>query len=188
MFEYANSTTHTHLIPQPSDLILNPPESYLLIQDFLIITCGLLYALCYFFYTVRTYADRYCAGTPLYMCTTMAYELYYAVIMTSSGSSRMARFERLGFLVWFAMDVVFVSVAICSAYPKQEWGRMVGFLVVGTVIGVGTLKWLGQVWPDEREQVTAYWTGIALQVPISWGSLILLLQRRDTKGQSLEIW
>lgn len=118
----------------------------------------------------------------------MAYELYYAVIMTSSGSSRMARFERLGFLVWFAMDVVFVSVAICSAYPKQEWGRMVGFLVVGTVIGVGTLKWLGQVWPDEREQVTAYWTGIALQVPISWGSLILLLQRRDTKGQSLEIW
>ncbi|KAF9734547.1 hypothetical protein PMIN01_07450 [Paraphaeosphaeria minitans] len=180
MFSYAHATSFTHLIPQPSDLRLQPPESYLLIQDFLILTCALLYALCYFFYTVRTYADRTVAGTPLYMATTMAYELYYALVMTSAESTR--------FLLWFAMDVVFVGVAVCRCYPRERWGLMVGFLVVGTGVGIAMLRWLGQVWPDEREQLTAYWTGLVLQAPISWGSLILLVQRRDTKGQSLEIW
>ncbi|KAL5383362.1 hypothetical protein DPSP01_006047 [Paraphaeosphaeria sporulosa] len=188
MFSYAHSTRSTHLIPQPSDLRLQPPESYLLIQDFLILTCALLYALCYFFYTVRTYSDRTVAGTPLYMATTMAYELYYGLVMTSGESTAMARFERCGFLLWFAMDVVFVGVAVCRCYPRERWGRMAGLLVVGTGMGIAVLRWLGQVWPDEREQLTAYWTGIVLQVPISWGSLILLVQRRNTKGQSLEIW
>lgn len=53
----------THLVVQPSDLALNPPESYLFIQDFLIISCGLLYALCYLFYMFRTYKDKKVAGS-----------------------------------------------------------------------------------------------------------------------------
>ncbi|KAF1976266.1 hypothetical protein BU23DRAFT_578645 [Bimuria novae-zelandiae CBS 107.79] len=149
-------------------------ERTLLIQDFLIIICGLLYALCYFFYMIRTYADRYCAGTPLYLCTTMAYDLYYAVV------------ERWGFLVRFMIDVAFFGTAMCSAYPRRIWGKMVGSLILGVALGIGLLKWLGQVWPDEREQVTAYWMGIVLQVLISSGSLILLLQRGDTKDEGSE--
>jgi hypothetical protein len=47
-FEVANSL-HTHLVAQRQDLRLNPPESYLFVQDGLIIICGVLYALCYFF-------------------------------------------------------------------------------------------------------------------------------------------
>ena len=188
MFDLAHNTTQTHLIPHSSDLRLNPPESYLLIQDFLIITCGILYALCYFFYMVRTYSDRYCAGTPLYLSATMAYELYYGLVMTSSAPTPMARFERWGFMVWFVMDATFAAVAIYSAYPRKVWGRMVAYLVGGVIAGVGVLRWLGTMWPDEKEQVTAYWTGIVLQVPISWGSLLLLVKRRNTKGHSLEIW
>jgi len=61
-FELANYYRHAHLVVQPSDLVLNPPESYLYIQDGLIISCGVLYALCYLFYTIRTYRDKTCAG------------------------------------------------------------------------------------------------------------------------------
>ena len=118
----------------------------------------------------------------------MAYELYYGLVMTSSSATPMARFERRGFMVWFVMDATFAAIAIYSAYPKKVWGRMAAYLTGGVVAGVAVLRWLGSVWPDEREQVTAYWTGIMLQVPISWGSLFLLMQRGDTKGQSLEIW
>lgn len=118
----------------------------------------------------------------------MAYELYYGLVMTSSAPTPMARFERWGFMVWFVMDATFAAVAIYSAYPRKVWGRMMAYLVGGVIAGVGVLRWVATVWPDEREQVTAYWTGIVLQVPISWGSLILLVKRRNTKGHSLEIW
>lgn len=61
-FELANDYRGAHLVVQPSDLPLNPPESYLYIQDGLIISCGVLYSLCYLFYMIRTYRDKTCAG------------------------------------------------------------------------------------------------------------------------------
>jgi hypothetical protein len=61
-FEPAHSMVGRHLIVQPSDLALNPPESYLYIQDGLIIACGVLYALCYVFYMIATVRDRFLAG------------------------------------------------------------------------------------------------------------------------------
>lgn len=67
-FALAHALTPYHLIVQPSDAALNPPESYLYIQDGLIISCGVLYALCYFFYAVRTYRDGVCAGPVEYLC------------------------------------------------------------------------------------------------------------------------
>lgn len=54
-----------HLIIQPNDLRLNPPESYLFVQDGLIILCGLLYALCYLFCMIRTYGDKTYPGADL---------------------------------------------------------------------------------------------------------------------------
>ncbi|KAF1913222.1 hypothetical protein BDU57DRAFT_589927 [Ampelomyces quisqualis] len=54
---------HNTSPPQSSDLGLNSPESYFFITDFLIIYCRILYAFCYLFYTIRTYSDRYVAGT-----------------------------------------------------------------------------------------------------------------------------
>lgn len=181
-FDLAHNLTSHHLIPQSTDLRLNPPESYLYIQDFLIISCGVLYALCYFFYILRTYDDRYIAGTPLYLAGTMAYELYYAFATTST------RMERAAFLAWFVMDVSFAAVAVVWACVKGRRIRMVRGLVGGVLAGVVILRALGWCWLDEREQVTAYWTGLVLQLPIGWASLFLLLRRGDTKGQSLEIW
>lgn len=79
-FELANRYSRSHLIVQPSDLELGPPESYLFIQDGLIIckfhtdeyakvveadwniACGVLYALCYLFYMTRTFKDKTVAG------------------------------------------------------------------------------------------------------------------------------
>lgn len=55
-FELAHQVKH--LIIQPADLRLNPPESYLYVQDGLIIMCGVLYAFCYAFCMIRIYGDR----------------------------------------------------------------------------------------------------------------------------------
>jgi hypothetical protein len=65
---------------------------------------------------------------------------------------------------------------------------MVQVLVAGTAMGIWILWACGKVWPDEREQLTAYWTGALLELPIGWYQVYLLLRRGDTKGQSLEIW
>jgi len=66
-FEYARSITGNHLVVQPSDARLNPPESYLFVQDFLIVSCGVLYAFCYFFYMLRTVRDKTLAGPVEYL-------------------------------------------------------------------------------------------------------------------------
>lgn len=66
-FELARRYSHAHLIVQPSDAELNPPESYLFIQDGLIISCGVLYALCYVFYMARTYKDKTLSGVVEYL-------------------------------------------------------------------------------------------------------------------------
>lgn len=52
-FDLAKSLRHHHLVVQPSDLALDPPESYLLVQDGLIVVCGVLYTMCYLFYMTR---------------------------------------------------------------------------------------------------------------------------------------
>ncbi|KAF2278623.1 uncharacterized protein EI97DRAFT_372201 [Westerdykella ornata] len=181
-FELANRYAGKHLIPQPSDLKLNPPESYLYIQDALIIACGVLYALCYMFYMTRTYRDRYIAGSVLYLAGTMAYEIYYAITTTST------TLERICFFVWFLMDCSFAAVAIFSAYAPNERGALCKKLIAGVLAGLLFFHLVCRMWPDEREQVTAYWTGILLQLPIGWGHLYLLLKNGSTKGQSLEMW
>jgi hypothetical protein len=58
----------------------------------------------------------------------------------------------------------------------------------GLLAGIVVLRILSLIFPDEREQVTAYWTGILLQLPVGWVSVYLLLKHQDTKGHSIEIW
>lgn len=66
-FELANQLAGKHLIVQPADLIYNPPESYFYVQDLFIILCGLIYALCYFFYSLRTHRDGAVGGPIEYL-------------------------------------------------------------------------------------------------------------------------
>lgn len=112
----------------------------------------------------------------------MAYELYYAIRITST------RFELFSFMMWFLFDVTFAVVAIFSAYTPEKRGPVTAKLSLGVVAGIAFLHALAKKFPDEREQLTAYWTGIILQLPISCGHLYLLLKERHTKGQSLEMW
>jgi hypothetical protein len=181
-FEIARGWSSYHLIPQSDDVALGPPESYFFITDFLIIACGILYTLCYLFYTIRTYSDRYLAGTVQFLSATMAYEIYYAYICTST------TFQRACFFVWFLFDITFVTVALKYAYKPEERTRTVVKLLWQVPAWMAFLWWAGTVWPDEREQKTAFFTGLYLELPIGWGQILYLIQRQDTKGQSLEIW
>ncbi|GAQ36242.1 hypothetical protein AtubIFM56815_005584 [Aspergillus tubingensis] len=183
-FTLASQTPH--LIIQPSDAALSPPESYLFVQDGLIISCGILYAFCYIFCMIRTYSDRTYPSASAkgiqFMSLTLAYELFYAVVTTTT------TFELLAFLAWFLLDVGFVAVAIWRAHEKRDRAWLVRRIVGFVLAGMGVLKGLTMLWPDEREQVTAYWTGILLQMPIGWICLATLWKEWNTKGHSLEIW
>jgi hypothetical protein len=181
-FQLARSLESSHLIVQPADLRLNPPQSYLFVQDFLIIACGFLYLLCYLFYITRTIRDRRLSGPVEYMCSTMSYEIFYAIATTST------TFERVCFMAWFAFDLAFVAVAIRFAYPAGDRKRVAARTAGGVLLGLAMFWALARKWPDEREQLTGFWTGILLQLPINWGSLWVLVRDRSTKGHSLEIW
>lgn len=66
-FELARRSASWHLIVQPADLRLDPPESYLYVQDGFIVSCGVLYVLCYLFYMTKTVKDKTCAGPIEYL-------------------------------------------------------------------------------------------------------------------------
>ncbi len=66
-FELAKRYGASHLIVQPADLLLDPPESYFYVQDGFIVSCGVLYILCYFFYMMKTFKDKTCAGPVEYL-------------------------------------------------------------------------------------------------------------------------
>ena len=111
----------------------------------------------------------------------MAYELYYAVVMTES------TIELSCFIAWFAFDAAFATVAIINAYPRDRRFATMIRMVVGVLTGIVFFHLICRAFPDEREQVTAYWTGWLLETPIGWGSLVKLWQG-DARGQSLEVW
>ncbi|KFY32786.1 hypothetical protein V495_08738 [Pseudogymnoascus sp. VKM F-4514 (FW-929)] len=180
-FALARNCT-THLVVQPSDLRLNPPESYLFIQDGLIIACGLLYSLCYLFYSIRTYRDKRCAGPVLCVCGNLSYEFFYALTTTST------TFERTCFLAWLGLDVLFTTTAVVSTYAPGRRRTITIRIFMGFLVGVLALYVLSMTFPDDRQQITAYWTGILLELPVGWVSVYLLLKNQDTRGHSIEIW
>ena len=58
----------------------------------------------------------------------------------------------------------------------------------GFCVGVLALYILSAIFPDDRQQIMAYWTGILLELPVGWVSVYWLVKRQDTKGHSIEIW
>jgi len=189
-FALSRSLESTHLIPQPADLRLSPPQSYLFVQDFLVLTCALLYLLCYLFYALRTVRDRRLAGPVEFLSATMAYEIFYAVATTTTAEKDQGGgvLERAGFFAWFVFDAAFVAVAVRFGYPEGKRWRVAARTVGLTVVLLGVYWGVAWWWPDEREQVTGFWTGVGLQFVINWGSLVILWGEGGTRGQSLEIW
>jgi hypothetical protein len=79
-------------------------------------------------------------------------------------------------------------LALQVAHSVGEQRVLVQNMILGCLTGMTFLWMLTQRYPDEREQVTAYWTGIILQLPIGWICLHHLWKDHSTKGHSLEIW
>lgn len=76
-FRLANKLRH--IIVQPSDARLNPPEGYLFVQDGLIISCGVLYALMYVFGMIGFARDRVLPGSVKYLCVLFFDRALYTV-------------------------------------------------------------------------------------------------------------
>jgi hypothetical protein len=112
----------------------------------------------------------------------MSYEIFYALRIPST------TFEKLAFSMWFLFDISFALTALFSAYSPAERGPTAKKLCTGVLAGILFLYALCTKYPDERDQVTAYWTGILLQLPIGWAHLLFLLRDWEIRGQGLEIW
>lgn len=91
-------------------------------------------------------------------------------------------------MVWFGLDIIFATTAILSTYAPGRRLRIILQIFGGFLVGVLVLYILSVIFPDDRQQLTAYWTGILLELPIGWVSVYLLLKHQDTKGHSIEIW
>lgn len=112
----------------------------------------------------------------------MAYELFYAFTTTTTTN------EKLCFLAWFELDIAFTSLVLRRVYGPEQRRKILRNMVLLFTAGVSGLYGLTKLYPDEREQVTAYWTGIGLQFPIGYACLYFLWRDQDTAGHSLEIW
>lgn len=112
----------------------------------------------------------------------MAYELFYAFATTSTMN------ERLCFLGWFELDIGFTALVMRRVYTPQRARQLTRNMILMFLVGFFGLAGLTKLYPDERQQVTAYWTGIGLQFPIGYVCLYFLWRDQDTKGHSLEIW
>lgn len=118
----------------------------------------------------------------LYRGSVWAYELFYAFATTDT------KLERVCFLVWFILDITLSTTTFFATYPPDERRRKALQTFGVFLISIFGLHTLTVIFPDDREQVTAYWTGILLQLPIGYLSVYLLLKHEDTKGHSIEIW
>lgn len=90
--------------------------------------------------------------------------------------------------MWFLLDLTFAVVTILSTRAPGTRVPVVKRMILGVLVSLAFFWKVAQMYPDEREQITAYWTGLALQFPIGWGSLYLLIKNGNAKGHSLEIW
>lgn len=59
-FWLARRMEYHHTAVHPADLKLDPPQSYLFIEDALIIFCALMGTICYIFCALQTYRDKKC--------------------------------------------------------------------------------------------------------------------------------
>ncbi|KAM0721448.1 hypothetical protein Q7P37_002372 [Cladosporium fusiforme] len=117
-----------------------------------------------------------------YLCATMSYKLFCAFATTSTP------FERAAFLAWFAFDVAFAAVAVWYAYLKQERLSVALRPAGGVLLELGAFAVLARIWPDEKEQLTGLPMMFALQLPVHWGGLWVLVREKSAKGHSLKMW
>lgn len=109
----------------------------------------------------------------------LAWELYYWIVLSSTP------LERIGYSAWFVTDLIHAALVIRYAYAgrtRQAAQRMCR----GVCISLFGL-WVVSVFNPDHQN-SAFWTGLVLQMLISWGSLYDLVCGEGVKGHSLEIW
>ena len=87
------------------------------------------------------------------------------------------------FIIGLLFDVLFVPFIIFRTYPLEK-ARISISISIFTLfnLGLDLFHEITKMWSDEREQKTAYWTGIALQWPGSVPSLGLFVKGQERKG------
>jgi hypothetical protein len=81
---------------------------------------------------------------------TIGYEFFYTFITTSTV------FKLASFMVWFLLDILFATVAILTCYTASQRTAVITQMACGFLLTIGVLKALTIVWPDKRDQITAY--------------------------------
>jgi hypothetical protein len=90
-------------------------------------------------------------------CGSMVNELSYSFFFTTS-----TRLEFWCFLVWFLVDFIGTVLATVTVIPPGRRLASMGKTAVVFILCLPFFRVLIEVSPDEREQLTAQWTGILL--------------------------
>ena len=168
-----------HLAVHPVDAKLNPPATYLYVQDGLIVLCGTFWILAYVFYIIRCHRDNR-AGLPLHsIYSNIAWEIYYGIVIPTNA------FEHITF-----MGFALVDLGFCLTIARNERGKrgvhILKTLVLSTVVHSFLYRALTRyVFFDSHK--AAYWTAMEPNNRLTWAS-VLEIVRRHTRAYSLEIW
>lgn len=89
----------------------------------------------------------------------IAWELFYGLVVPTS------LWQHVGFLVWFALDIIFVAVIVrYGSFRGRRRDRAKGVIVLALVLLLALYK-VSRWYSDDGQQMTAYWSGILLQMP-----------------------
>ena len=112
----------------------------------------------------------------------IAWELFYGLVTPKT------LIEVVTFPVWVLLDLGFTTTYILYSTPIRERRACLASIVVYILFFLSLLLTLTIFYPDDGQQLTAYWTGILLELPIGWFELYALFGKQEDSGLAIATW
>ena len=112
----------------------------------------------------------------------IAWELFYGIFTPK------LFIERITFPAWVILDLGFITSYILYSTPAREQRARVASIVLYTTLFLLLLRGLTVYYPDDGQQLTAFWTGILLELPVGWFELYALFGKQADSGVAIVTW
>lgn len=115
--------------------------------------------------------DRRCI--PSGSSGNVAWELFYGIAVPTS------LWQRVGSFVWFALDMIFfTAIVIYGNFEGRRRDHATSVRVLALVFLLAPCK-VTESCSDDGQQMTAYWSGVLLQLPAGWITIFPIWRTRD---------
>ncbi|KAH8882057.1 hypothetical protein GQ53DRAFT_798935 [Thozetella sp. PMI_491] len=174
-----------HLPLNPVDQANSPPLYFVWVQDGCILTAGVLWTTAYLLYIRQAFRDK-SYGMPLAaLCGNIGWEFVWGVLYPPSVA------EMLTFVPWLMIDAIIVYTTV--KFGPAEWkqspmisNNLILIITAGSVLVL--LVNLALVWTFASTEEAGFWAGFSTQCVLGSASVVQLMARGRTSGQSFAIW